>query len=358
MMYQTIELIKKLTIMEKLSLAELKGRVSWGSVLGGVMTVLAISVLLSILNSSIGLFMFEPLSEHPTSGIGTAVGIGSAVILIAGMAAGGFVAGKLAGMDGVIHGFLVWATTLIVVVVLGAFLAAGAVKMTANTLGAVSSVTGSVLSGAGNAVGSGISVLSEEAEEVFGRINFNATLKEENIPQNIRTALVKSNVKELQPDYLKKQLEEVKDDLSKSVKAIIASPQETDEAINSFLERLKQRVENLSQSIDRDDLAKVIVNNTNMSKQEVDKTVEQYMNLIDNAHIEVEKQIDNLEMELQKAVQEWKELKHKALVAADKAADAAARSALISFFALLFGAILCCAAGACGSRKTQERVDI
>lgn len=94
---------------------------------------------------------------------------------------------------------------------------------------------------------------------------------------------------------------------------------------------MKQRVENLSQSIDRDDLAKVIVNNTNMSKQEVDKTVEQYMNLIDNAHIEVEKQIDNLEMELQKAVQEWKELKHKALVAADKAADAAARSALISF---------------------------
>ena len=91
--------------MKKLSFAELKGRVSWGSVFGGVMTVLAISVLLSILNSSIGLFMFDPLSGHPASGIGTAVGIGSAVILITGMAAGGFVAGKLAGMDGMIHGF-------------------------------------------------------------------------------------------------------------------------------------------------------------------------------------------------------------------------------------------------------------
>ena len=89
-------------------------------------------------------------------------------------------------------------------------MAAGAVKMTANALGAVSSVTGNVLSGAGNAVGSGISALSEEAEGVFGKIDFNATLKEENIPQNIRAALVKSDVKELQPDYLKKQLEEVK----------------------------------------------------------------------------------------------------------------------------------------------------
>ena len=261
-------------------------------------------------------------------------------------------------MDGMIHGFLVWATTLIVAVVLGVFLAAGAVKMTANALGAVSSVTGSVLSGAGNAVGSGISALSEEAEEVFGKIDFNATLKKENIPQNIRAALVKSNVKELHPDYLKKQLEEVKDDLSKSVKTIVASPQDTDEAVNDFLERLKQRAENLSQNIDRNDLAKAIANNTNMSKAEADKTVEQYMNLIDNARIEAGKQMDNLEVNLQKAVQEWKEIKHKALVAADKATDAAARSALISFFAILFGAVLCCATGAYGSRKTQERVDI
>ncbi len=340
--------------MKKLSFTELRGRVSWGSVLGGVMTVLAISVLLSILNSSIGLFMFDPLSEHPVSGIGAAVGIGSAVILVVGMAAGGFVAGKLAGMDGIIHGFLVWATTLIVAVILGIFLAVGTAKMTANALGAVSSVTGSVLSGAGNVVGSGVSALSGEAEELFGKVDFNATLKDGDIPQNIRTALVKSNVKELQPDYLKKQLEEVKNDLSKSIKTIVASPQETDETLNGFLGRLKQRAENLSKNIDREDLSKAIANNTNMSKVEADKTVEQYMDLIDDAKV----QIDNLETNLQKAVQEWEEVKHKALVAADKATDAAARSALVSFFAILFGAVLCCVAGAYGSRKTQERVEI
>lgn len=318
------------------------------------MTVLAISVLLSILNSSIGLFMFDPLSEHPVSGIGAAVGIGSAVILVVGMAAGGFVAGKLAGMDGIIHGFLVWATTLIVAVILGIFLAVGTAKMTANALGAVSSVTGSVLSGAGNVVGSGVSALSGEAEELFGKVDFNATLKDGDIPQNIRTALVKSNVKELQPDYLKKQLEEVKNDLSKSIKTIVASPQETDETLNGFLGRLKQRAENLSKNIDREDLSKAIANNTNMSKVEADKTVEQYMDLIDDAKV----QIDNLETNLQKAIQEWEEVKHKALVAADKATDAAARSALVSFFAILFGAVLCCVAGAYGSRKTQERVEI
>lgn len=165
--------------MRKLSLADLKDRISWGSVFGGVMTVLAISVLLSILNSSIGLFMLDPLSEHPASGIGTAVGIGSAIILIVSMAAGGFIAGKLAGMDGMIHGFLVWATTLIVAAILGIFLAVGAAKMTANALGAVSSVTGNVLSGAGSIVGNGVSALSEKAEDLFGKIDFSGTLKEE-----------------------------------------------------------------------------------------------------------------------------------------------------------------------------------
>ena len=344
--------------MKKLSLADLKGRVSWGSVFGGVMTVLAVSVLLSILNSSIGLFMFDPLAEHPASGIGAAVGIGSALILLASMLAGGFGAGKLAGMDGIIHGFLVWATTLIVAAILGIFLAVGAAKMTANALGAVSSVTGNVVSGAGNVVGNGVSALSEKAEELFGKIDFNASLKEENIPQNIRTILTKSDVKELQPDYLQKQLEEVKDDLAKSVKAIAVSPQEADETLNGFLDRLKQRTTALNQNIDQDDLARTIANNTNMSKAEADKTVKQYMTLIENTRIEAGKQIDKLENNLQKAAQEWKEIKHNALVAADKATNAAAQSALISFFALLVGAVLCCSAGAYGSRKTQERVDL
>ena len=165
-------------------------------------------------------------------------------------------------------------------------------------------------------------------------------------------------MKELQPDYLQKQLAEVEDDLETSVKKIARSPQQADAIIDSFLNRLKQRTENLSRNVDRDDLAKAIANNTNMSKAEANKTIDQYMDLLENARMEADKQIDKLEVTLQKAAQEWKEIKHEALVAADKATDAAAKSALISFLAILFGAVLCCITGAYGSRKTQERVDI
>ncbi len=337
---------------------ELKKRVSWGSVLGGVVTVLAVSILLSVLGSSIGLFMFDPFADNPVSGIGTTVGIGTAVALIVSMVAGGFVAGKLAGMDGLIHGFLVWGTTLIVGVFFCVLLTVGAAKFTMNALGAASSVAGGVISGTGSIVGGGVSALSDQAKELFGGIDFKVDLKDGELPKDIRAALVKSKVKELQPDYLQKQLEGVKADFGKSVKKAVASPEDADEIFKGFLVRLKEQTNNLAKSIDRNDLAKVLSNNTDMSKTEADKAIKQYTEIMHKATTEADKQIRNLEQNLDKAVQEWQDVKQKALEAADKAADAAARSALISFFAILIGAVLCSLAGAYGSRKTQERIDM
>ena len=337
---------------------ELKKRVSWGSVFGGVVTVLAVSILLSVLGSSIGLFMFDPFADNPVSGIGTTVGIGTAVALIVSMIAGGFVAGKLAGVDGLIHGFLVWGTTLIVGAFFGVLLTVGAAKLTMNALGAASSVAGGVISGTGSIVGSGVSALSDQAKELFGGIDFKVDLKDGEIPKDIRAVLAKSKVKELQPDYLQKQLENVKTDLGKSVKKAIASPEDADEILKNFLTRLKEQTNNWAKSIDRNDLAKALANNTNMSKAEADKAIKQYTEIMRKASTEADKQIRNLEQSLEKATQEWQEVKQNTLEAADKAADAAARSALISFFALLIGAVLWCLAGAYGSRKTQERIDI
>lgn len=344
--------------MRRFNFTELKGRVSWGSVFGGVMTVLAISILLSVLGTSIGLYMLDPLADHPASGIGTTVGIWSAVALIISMIAGGFVAGKLAGVDGMIHGFLVWATTLIFAAIVGVMLTIGAAKLTVNALGAVSSVAGNIISGAGSVVGNGISALSDQAKEHFGDIDFNTDIKGEDIPQNIRKALAQSGIKELQPNYLQDQLKEVKSDLGKSVKKVIANPEDADNIINKFIDRLKKRTDKVTQNIDRNDLAKAIANNTNLSKAEADKAIDQYIDMINNTTAEAKQQINNLEQSLKNAAQEWKEIKHEALIAADEATDAAAKSALISFFAILAGAILCSIAGSYGGKKTQDHVEM
>lgn len=340
--------------MEEIRFANLKKRVSWGSIFGGVITVLAISILLSMVGTSIGLFMFDPTADNPTSGIGATVSVWTIISLIVSLIAGGFVAGKLAGNDGIIHGFLVWASTMIITVIIGAFLAMGAVKLTANILGSLSSVTGSVLSGVGSAVGQGASGLSDQVKSLFDNIDFNTDGDQENLPANIRTALQKSGVKELQPAYLQNQLNAVKQDLDQSVKKLVTHPKDADDIINGFLDRLQKRANKLADNINRDDVTKAIANNTNLSKAEVDQAVNQYIDLTNTAIQKGKEQIQNLQQTIENAKQELQQMKQKALEEAREASKAAARTALISFFAMLVGAVICAIAGLYGTRKTKE----
>lgn len=339
--------------MEEIRFANLKKRVSWGSIFGGVITVLSISILLSMVGTSIGLFMFDPTADNPTSGIGATVSVWTIISLIVSLIAGGFVAGKLAGNDGIIHGFLVWASTMIITVIIGAFLAMGAVKLTANILGSLSSVTGSVLSGVGSAVGQGASGLSDQVKSLFDNIDFN-TDDQENLPANIRTALQKSGVKELQPAYLQNQLKAVKQDLDKSVKKLVTHPKDADDIINGFLDRLQKRANKLADNINRDDVTKAIANNTNLSKAEVDQAVNQYIDLTNTAIQKGKEEIRNLQQTIENAKQELQQMKQKALEEAKEASKAAARTALISFFAMLVGAVICAIAGLYGTRRTKE----
>lgn len=344
--------------MERISFTDIKRRVSWGSIFGGVITVLSVSILLSILGTSIGLFMLDPTSSDPASGIGTTVGIWTAVALIISLGAGGFVAGKLSGVDGIIHGFLVWGTTLIVTVILVAMLAVGAVRLTSNVLGAVSSVAGSVVSGVGSAVQSGVSGIGDRVQDVFEDIDFNTETDGENVRQDIRTALRRTGVREFQPEYLRNQLQSVRRDLDRSIRRLVRNPNDADAIISSFTSRLGERAESFANNIDRDDLTQAIANNSNLSRAEVDRMVDEYIVVINDGIEQARERIDSLRQSVEDARQELQTMKQDALEAADKATNAAATSALISFFALLIGAGICAFAGSFGTRKTKEGYEV
>lgn len=344
--------------MERVELTNLRKRISWASIFGGVITVLAISSLLAILGSSIGLFMFDPQSANPVGGIGTTIGIWTILSLLISMVAGGFVAGKLAGEDGMIHGFLVWATSLIVAIILGVFLAVGTVKATFNILGSISSVTGNIISGVGGTVKDGISGISDQVEDLFGNIDFDTNTDRNDMRQDIRMALRKSGVREFQPEYLRKQIDAVKSDLNKSVKRIARNPNNADMIANDFLGRLQNRVDNFSSNIDKEDLVKTVANNSNLSRQQAEETVDEYIELTNNAVEKGKEQLAALQQSVEQAKQEWNTMKQNALEEADKASNAAARSALFSFFGILIGAVLSIFAGSFGVKKTRQGYDI
>ncbi len=344
--------------MEQVNFTPVRKRVSWGSIFAGVVTVLAISILISMLVTSIGLYLFNPTDSDPTSGISATVGIGTAISMIVSFLIGGFVAGKLAGTDGLIHGLVVWGVTSIVAILMVLFMAVGAVKMTANVLGSVTSVAGSVLSNTASIAGNGMSKLAGQAKELFEDIDFKDSIKGDSIRQDVRLALRRSGVKELNPDYINGQLKAVKGDLKKTVKKIAANPNDADKLLDGFINRLQSRANQFTKNINRNDVSKAIANNTSLSKAEADRTVDQYMNMIQNAADQAKEVVNNLEQNLQKAKQEWQEMKQKALEETEKAANAAATSALISFFAMLIAAGLCCWAGYYGTRKTRQGYEV
>ena len=124
-----------------------RANVSWGSIFAGVVTFLAVTVLLSLVTAGIGL-----------GGSGVGAGIWSIIALAIALAAAGFVAGALAVRSGLLHGFLTWATSLVVALAL-------TVWLSASLLGAV----GGVVSSATQAL-SGTDV-TQVVEDVQGNVD-------------------------------------------------------------------------------------------------------------------------------------------------------------------------------------------
>ncbi|MCS3408469.1 YrzE family protein [Serratia sp. AKBS12] len=331
-------------------------KVSWGSIIGGVITVLAISLLLSTLGTSLGFAIVDPTSNDPVNGAGTTVVIWSAISIIVSLAAGAFVAGHLAGNDGLIHGFLVWATALLVAAVLGGIVLGGTIKATGNALGSIASATGSVVSGAGSVVGGGIKGVANAGQQAFAELNLDTKLQPEQLEDNVVAALRKSKIETLQPEYMQQQLDGAKNDIGEAVKQLAVNPDNSDTVIQGLVDRLKKRGESLTQDVDRDSLTTALNQNTDMTPAEVNKTVDNIIVAKQKTAQLVNQRLNDMQSKIEQAKQRYAELKQKAREQAAAAADVLARSALWSFFALLAGAVVSALAGLWGVKRGRHHV--
>nr|WP_113865333.1 CAP-Gly protein [Brenneria salicis]NMN93100.1 hypothetical protein [Brenneria salicis ATCC 15712 = DSM 30166]RBP65179.1 hypothetical protein DES54_10555 [Brenneria salicis ATCC 15712 = DSM 30166]RLM31681.1 CAP-Gly protein [Brenneria salicis ATCC 15712 = DSM 30166] len=329
-------------------------KISWGSIIGGVVTVLAVSLLLSTLGTGLGFSIVDPLSDEPVDGVGTTVLIWSALSIIVSLAAGAFIAGRLAAVDGLIHGFLVWATALIVAAVLGGMLLGGAIKATGNAIGSVASLTGNVISGAGSAVGGGMQGIANLGGKTFENLDLDTSLRPEQMTDEVAEALRNSDIESLHPDYMQKQLEGAKTEIGEAIKAIAVNPDNSDAIIQSLIEKLKARGEALTQDVDRDSLTRALADNTSMTQEEVNRTVDNLIEAKNKTAELVNQRLSEAEARIEQAKQQYADMKQKAREQAAVAASAAAQAAFWSFFALLIGAIVSVFAGLWGV-KTCNR---
>lgn len=334
--------------MEFVKEAELNRRVSWGSIIAGVVTVIAVSLLLATFGSGLGFSMLSPQSDDIVNGAGKTVLIWSVISIVLSLACGGFVAGRLAGADGTIHGFLSWATSLLVASVLGFAAAGGVLHMAGSAIGAAASATGTAVSGLGSAAGKASGATADIAQNLADRLGLNTQLTAPEADGQVLDALRKSNIKELQPEFLQSQLQAAGSDIAGSVKDLAVNPGNSDAIIDTLSNKLKSRAEAVSKGIDRNEVKKALADNTRLSPEEADKAVDNFIHARDKTVQEVSDRMAQLQSNLNDTKAQYAELKKQAKEKADEAASAAAEIALWSFFALLVGAIVSALGGLWG----------
>lgn len=147
-----------------------------GSIIAGVVTVMTVSLLMTTLRSSLSFSLLLPQSGDVFNGAGKAVLIGSAISVVLSLTSGVFVAARLAGADENIHGFLSWATSLLVASVLCFAAAGGILHMAGSAVSVAASACGTAVSGLGNAAGKASGATADIDQNITNRLGLNTQL--------------------------------------------------------------------------------------------------------------------------------------------------------------------------------------
>ncbi|ETF00563.1 hypothetical protein W822_22600 [Advenella kashmirensis W13003] len=330
-------------------------RASWGSIFGGMVATLAISALLSILGAGLGLSSIDIAHTDIADGMGTGALIFAALSVIISFAAGGYISGRLTTTEGCIHGFLSWAMSVLVALVLSGMLISSTVSTVTSAVGSVASATGSVISGTVSTVGKGASGAGSLVKDSFEGLNIDLGAEAQDTPNDVKNVLVESGIPELQPRYLENQMKAVRADVAEAGKKAVANPDDIDSITKVLMDKVKSRGEKLSQKIDKEKLSMAFMNVNGMSKPEADQAADEALRTRDEAVKSFQEGLNNLDKKIEEAKSKFEEAKKLALEKAEKAKDAAAKTTIWSFVSLLIAAIISSVLGHFGAISTRRR---
>lgn len=311
---------------------------SWGSVFAGIVTFIALVVTFSLINAALGFGQFEPTSPNPFEGVGTGQAIWTIVALILSFLGAGFVAGATARRFGFMHGFLTWAGSLIAAVILSVWIASAALSAAGNVVGSAANLAGDTVSG----IGSGVSQLTDNINIDTGNIDeFNA---------NVEEILQDTDIEELQPDYLSGQVDQVMADVRKAAQDLVVNPENSDQIIQDLTDSLTNRVDNISENIDRDAVAQSVEENTDLTEQEAEEATQNIIEGYQQAAQSTREGIQNAQTQIQ-------ETQEQIRVQAEEASDAASRSSIWAFVGVVLGAIISTIGGSLGVNTARRRIN-
>lgn len=299
-------------------------RISWSAVIAGGLVALTIQLVLSLLGLSIGFGLIDPAQEPGAglSGFGTGAAWWWILSSLLSLFAGGWVAGRMAGVPrrigGALHGLVTWSFVTVFTVVLLGF------------------GIGTLIGGLLGAVGHGAEALQQAVQGV--EVEGTTTSRQEEggarqaldgVVQEAREILRETDTPELQPQELEERGEEALSTVEQHLRAAVTHPQEADERLRQAFDTVWGEARKVAGAADREALVNALVKETDLTREEARETVGRWDQALQKARQEAEQAGENLA--------------EKAREQAGEAADALASAAFWTFLGLVLGAA--CAAG-------------
>lgn len=321
-------------------------KVSFRSIIAGVIIAIILQLLLSLLGAGIGLVSFTPTTDdNPFSGFGIGTIIWIIVSTIISLFAGGWVSGWLATstnkIDRLLHGLLTWA----VYTLLSLFL--------------VTSSIGSILGGIGGMISS---TFNSNQKTVYiknenNKSNENGNDNLLNIsPKNLEslknealTLLKQTEKSDLQPENLANKGEKIVNEAKEGLENSAENPENFDTEVDGVISKIFSNTEDVLSDFDKEALVNVVSNRTNKTKAEAEQIVDNWINSAKGLKGDSQNVATNLKEEVKDIAENVKE---EAKVVSEDVTDSVGKFAIYLFLALVVGAI----SAVLGSLFTKNKV--
>jgi hypothetical protein len=263
-------------------------RVSWGAVFAGVVIAFVAMLTLSLLGMAIGLSTIDPREEqNPFAGLGTGAAVWWSFSMLASLFAGGWVAGRLAGVprkfEAGLHGAVTWGLVTLLTVY---FVATSVGRVIGGATRLVAQGVSSVAQGVAAAtpeIGSGFSG-STGAKASDGR---SASEVLQTIKSEGAELLRQTGNPELKPENLQAEAERARQTVASTAESILSDPSDAGRELDRMIDKLFAQGKEIANSADRDDLGNVIAARTGKSKAEANAIVDRWIASYNEAKEEV-----------------------------------------------------------------------
>ncbi|MFD2513679.1 hypothetical protein ACFSRY_07360 [Pontibacter locisalis] len=306
-------------------------RISWGAVFAGLVVALVLQLTLSLLGLGIGIGSIDPVEEqNPMSGLGTGTLIWWIVSMLVSLFAGGWVAGRLAGMptgfDSILHGILTWSLfTLLTFYLL------------TTAVGRVVSGVGSVVGDTLSLAGQGIAAVAPQAAEAVQSRLESSGVDFQTIKQEARQILQQTGKPELQPENIEQEARQAGNAVQNQAGEAAADPQSAGSTFDEVMNRLYGQGSDIASAADKEAAVNVVMARTGKSREEATEVVNSWISTYEQAKTQFK--------------ETRAQIGQRAQQIGGSVADAVSKAAIYAFFGLLLGAIAAAVGGKVGEPK-------